>query len=135
MEALGFDLRAEAILATLTEDVVKLSEIEGENLDKEQAHSSIARRLGLDIGALARVDRDVKGVVEMILDATQNYEKALAEERLFDWHGKTAGPIQVISGRMDVSGCFLKRPTRLGCPARWRLSSNGSRMKRTSIRC
>lgn len=118
MEALGFDLRTEAVLATLTEDVVKSSEIEGENLDKEQVRSSIARRLGLDIGALASVDRNVEGVVEMMLDATQNYDKALTDNRLFDWHaalfptgrsgmtriavgawrGETAGPMQVVSG-------------------------------------
>ena len=79
MEALGFDLRTEAVLATLTEDVVKSSEIEGERLDKEQVRSSIARRLGLDIGALTQVDRNVEGVVEMMLDATQNYARALTE--------------------------------------------------------
>jgi len=118
MEALGFNLRAEAVLATLTEDVVKSSEIEGEKLDKEQVRSSIARRLGLDIGALAQVDRDVEGVVEMILDATQNYDKSLTEMRLFDWHAslfptgrsgmtrvtvgawrnEESGPMQVVSG-------------------------------------
>lgn len=86
MEALGFDLRAEAVLQTLTEDVLKSSEIEGENLDKQQVRSSIARRLGMDIGALAPVDRDVEGVVEMMLDATQNYAAPLTAERLFAWH-------------------------------------------------
>lgn len=118
MEALGFNLRAEAVLATLTEDVVKSSEIEGEKLDKEQVRSSIARRLGLDIGALSPVDRDVEGVVEMMLDATQNYDKTLTEARLFDWHAslfptgrsgmtritvgawrsEQSGPMQVVSG-------------------------------------
>ncbi|MGE0008818.1 MAG: DUF4172 domain-containing protein, partial [Parvibaculaceae bacterium] len=67
MEALGFELRAEAVLQTLTEDVLKSSEIEGEILDKEQVRSSIARRLGRDIGALAPADRNVEGVVEMML--------------------------------------------------------------------
>ncbi|BBK36170.1 cell division protein Fic [Allostella sp. ATCC 35155] len=86
MEALGFELRAEAVLQTLTEDVLKSSEIEGELLDKEQVRSSIARRLGMDIGALAPVDRDVEGVVEMMLDATQNYAAPLTDERLFAWH-------------------------------------------------
>jgi Fic family protein len=86
MEALGFQLKAEAVLRTLTEEVLKSSEIEGELLDKEQVRSSIARRLGMDIGALTRADRDVEGVVEMMLDATQNYETPLTEERLFDWH-------------------------------------------------
>jgi Fic family protein len=69
MEALGFDLRAEAVLATLTEDVLKSSEIEGEILDKDHVRSSIARRLGMDIGALAPADRQIEGVVEMMLDA------------------------------------------------------------------
>ncbi|WP_198672028.1 Fic family protein [Pseudogemmobacter bohemicus] len=118
MEALGFDLQAEAVLQTLTEDVLKSSEIEGENLDKQQVRSSIARRLGIEIGALAPVDRDVEGVVEMMLDATQNYIAPLTVERLFAWHaalfptgrsGMTriavgawrppeAGPMQVVSG-------------------------------------
>ena len=73
MEALGFNLRAEAVLATLTEDVVKSSEIEGEALDREQVRSSIARRLGMDVGGLIAADRHVEGVVEMMLDATQNF--------------------------------------------------------------
>ncbi|MCA9446909.1 MAG: DUF4172 domain-containing protein, partial [Candidatus Omnitrophica bacterium] len=86
MEALGFDLRAEAVLVTLTEDVLKSSEIEGEILDKEQVRSSIARRLGMDVGALAPVDRNVEGVVEMMLDATQKFAEPLTDERLFGWH-------------------------------------------------
>src|ERR1700716_2605940 len=85
MEALGFALRNEAVLQTLTQDVLKSSEIEGEILDKDQVRSSIARRLGMDIGALTPADRDVEGVVEMMLDATQNYEKPLTVERLFGW--------------------------------------------------
>lgn len=93
MEALGFPLRAEAVLHTLTVDVLKSSEIEGEVLDREQVRSSIARRLGMDIDALAPVNRNVDGVVEMMLDATQNYDKPLTKERLFSWHasqGKSA---------------------------------------------
>jgi len=85
MEALGFQLRAEAVLQTLTEEVIKSSEIEGEVLDKDQVRSSIARRLGIDIGALAPVDRYVEGVVEMTLDATQGYDAPLNKEKLFDW--------------------------------------------------
>jgi len=73
MQALGFPLREEAVLYALTEDVVKSSEIEGEILDREQVRSSIARRLGMDISGLVEADRDVEGVVEMMLDATQNY--------------------------------------------------------------
>jgi len=86
MEGLGFSLRNEAVLQTLTEDVLKSSEIEGEKLDKDQVRSSIARRLGLDIGGLIPVDRHVEGVVEMILDATGHYADPLTEERLFAWH-------------------------------------------------
>jgi Fic family protein len=86
MEGLGFSLRSEAVLQTLTEDVLKSSEIEGEKLDKEQVRSSIARRLGLDIGGLAPVDRHVDGVVEMMLDATGRFADPLTEQRLFAWH-------------------------------------------------
>jgi Fic family protein len=86
MESLGFQFRTEAILQTLTEDVLKSSEIEGELLDRDQVRSSIARRLGIDIGGLTAADRDVEGVVEMMLDATQRYEEPLTEERLFSWH-------------------------------------------------
>jgi len=86
MEALGITLRSEAVLRTLTEDVLKTSEIEGEKLDPDQVRSSLARRLGIEIGALTPVDRDVEGVVEMMLDATQNYARPLDEERLLGWH-------------------------------------------------
>jgi Fic family protein len=87
MEGLGFRLREEANLRTLTEEAVKSSEIEGEMLDRAQVRSSIARRLGMDAGALtATIDRNVEGIVEVILDATRNYNKALTEERLFGWH-------------------------------------------------
>jgi Fic family protein len=130
MEALGFDLRAEAVLATLTEDVVKSSEIEGDILDKEQVRSSIARRLGLDIGALAPVDRHVEGVVEMMLDATQKYALPLTDERLFAWHAslfptgrsgmsriivgawrdESAGPMQVVSGPMGREHVHYEAP-------------------------
>jgi Fic family protein len=118
MEGLGFPLRTEAVLDTLTEDVLKSSEIEGEKLDRDQVRSSIARRLGIDIGGLTPADRNVEGVVEMILDATQHYDQPLTAQRLFDWHaalfptGRSAmsrikvgawrddrkGPMQVVSG-------------------------------------
>jgi Fic family protein len=118
MEALGFQLREEAALRGLTEEVTKSSEIEGEVLNRDQVRSSIARRLGIDIGALAPVDRNVDGVVDMILDATQNYDQPLTRERLFAWHAAlfpmgrsglrkiavggwrtdTTGPMQVVSG-------------------------------------
>jgi Fic family protein len=118
MEGLGFRLREEAVLQTLTEDVVKSSEIEGEKLDTEAVRSSIARRLGMDVGGLKPADRNVEGVVEMTLDATRNYDQPLTEERLFGWHaslfptGRSGmrrirvgmwrddkdGPMQVVSG-------------------------------------
>jgi Fic family protein len=118
MEALGFKLRDEAWLQTLTQDVIKTSEIEGELLDKEQVESSIARRLGMDIGALAPLDRNIEGIVDVMLDATHQYAKPLTRDRLFGWHGalfptgrsglhaiKIAawrtdadGPMQVVSG-------------------------------------
>jgi Fic family protein len=130
MEALGFPLQSEALLHTLTQDVLKSSEIEGEALDKEQVRSSIARRLGLDIGALAAVDRDVEGVVEMMLDATQRYDKPLTKERLFDWHaalfptGRSGitrvmvgawrdgshGPMQVVSGPIGRERVHFEAP-------------------------
>jgi Fic family protein len=86
MQALGFPLREEAVLKTLTEDVLKSSEIEGEILDRGQVRSSIARHLGIDVGALAPSDRSVEGVVEMMLDATQKYQDPLTADRLFGWH-------------------------------------------------
>ncbi len=86
MEGLGFDLRSEAHLCTLTDDVMKSSEIEGENLPHNQVRSSIARRLGMDISGLVPASSDVEGVVEMMTDATQNYATRLDRERLFAWH-------------------------------------------------
>jgi Fic family protein len=130
MEGLGFALRAEATLRTLTEDVLKSSEIEGQILDKEQVRSSIARRLGIDIGALAPADRNVEGVVEMMLDATQNFGKPLTVDRLFDWHAAlfptgrsgmsriavgewrddSKGPMQVVSGPIDRERVHYQAP-------------------------
>jgi Fic family protein len=86
MEALGFDMRNEANLQTLTQDVIKSSEIEGENLEPDEVRSSIARRLGMDIAGLVPSDRNVDGVVSMTLDATGKYDKALTVERLHGWH-------------------------------------------------
>jgi Fic family protein len=130
MEALGFRLREEAVLSTLTRDVLKSSEIEGEMLDIEQVRSSLARRLGLEIGALAQTDRYVDGVVEMMLDATQNYQVPLAEERLFGWHAAlfpagrsglrkisigawrddSSGPVQVVSGPIGKEWVHFEAP-------------------------
>ncbi len=131
MEALGFELRNEAHLQTLTEDVVKTSEIEGENLQREQVRSSIARRLGMDVGGLVPVDRNVEGVVEMMLDATSNYSDPLTEERLFAWHASLfptgrsgmhqitvggwrtmdAGPMRVVSGPIGREKVHFEAPS------------------------
>ena len=86
MNSLGFSLKSEAMLETLTLDTMKSSEIEGEKLNRKQVRSSIAKRLGLETSGLILIDRDVEGVVEMMLDATQNYTQELNEDRLFGWH-------------------------------------------------
>jgi Fic family protein len=130
MEALGFQLRTEAVLESLTEEVLKSSEIEGEALNRDQVRSSIARRLGIDIGGVTSADRNVEGVVEMTLDATQHYVKPLTVERLFAWHaalfpaGRSgmskirvgawrndkSGPMQVISGPMGKERIQYEAP-------------------------
>lgn len=131
MEALGFPQREEAILRTLTEDVLKSSEIEGEVLDQAQVRSSIARRLGMDIGALTPADRHVEGVVEMMIDATQRFDQPLTAERLFAWHAAlfptgrsgmtkivvgawrdaSSGPMQVVSGPYGRETVHFEAPT------------------------
>ena len=130
MNALGFSIRAEAGLETLTLDVVKSSAIEGESLDAAQVRSSLARRLGIDIGGLAPVGRNVEGVVEMMLDATQRYAEPLTAERLFGWHAALfptgygasrritvgawrkpeAGPMQVVSGYIGHERVHFEAP-------------------------
>src|SRR5208282_2264 len=131
MEGLGFRLRAEASLTTLTSDVVKSSAIEGAHLDAAQVRSSIARRLGLDFGGGVRAGRDVEGVVEMMVDATQKYAEPLTVERLFGWHASLfptgrsgmrritvgawrpaeAGPMQVVSGPIGRERVHFEAPT------------------------
>ena len=86
MDALSFPLREEATLQIFTQDVLKTSEIEDEKPDPEQVRSAIAKRLGIDIDAMLPVNRDVEGIVEVMLDATRAYDKPLTEERLFRWH-------------------------------------------------
>src|ERR1700730_2900800 len=86
MESLGFSLQKEAELETLTLDVLKSSEIEGEKLPRDQVRSSIARRLGLETAGTTHAERDVEGIVEMMLDATQNFSRPLSKERLFAWN-------------------------------------------------
>lgn len=137
MESLGFELRSEAMLSTLTDDVIKSSEIEGEDLDREQVRSSIARRLGMDIAGAVHSDRNVEGVVEMMLDATQNFARPLTELRLFDWHAALfptgrSGMTRITVGawRLDeegpmqvVSGPYGREKVHYQAPAADRLTS------------
>lgn len=131
MEGLGFELKREASLNTLTSDVVKSSAIEGENLNPEEVRSSIARRLGMDIPGLTPASRDVEGIVEMMLDATQSFSKPLTSKRLFDWHaalfptGRSGmhsiivgnwrddsnGPMQVVSGPIGHEKVHFEAPS------------------------
>lgn len=133
----GLALRDRASLAALTEDVVKTSELEGEVLNLESVRSSIARRLGVEIGAVAAVDRDVEGVVEMVFDATSRSAEALTAERLFGWHAAlfptgysgmsklavgqwrndAVGPMQVISGPMERRKVHFQAPPAAMLPA------------------
>src|ERR1043166_980732 len=130
MEGLGFQLRDEAMLQTLTLDVLKSSEIEGEILNPQQVRSSIARRLNMNIAGLVPAERHVEGVVKMLLDATQDYKKKLTKERLFNWHralfpaGRSGlrkitvgnwrddreGPMQVISGPIGHERVYFEAP-------------------------
>jgi Fic family protein len=130
MQDLGFELRREAQLSTLTEDVVRSSEIEGEKLDSDQVRSSIARRLGMEVGGLVAADRAVEGVVELMLDATTNYAQPLTADRLFGWHAAlfptgrsglhkitvgdwrtdSGGPMQVVSGPIGRQKVHYEAP-------------------------
>ncbi len=130
MQALGFNLRNEAVLETLTTEVIKTSEIEGLKLDLDQVRSSIARRLGIEVSGLVASDRYVDGVVDMMLDATQNYKKTLTEDRLFSWHSAlfpsgrsgmykiitgrwrddSTGPVQVVSGALGKEKVHYEAP-------------------------
>lgn len=126
----GVELRDQSSLSTLTEDVVKTSEIEGEQLNVASVRSSIARRLGVDIGALAPVDRNIEGVVEMVIDATLHSDAPLTTERLFSWHAAlfptgysgltrisvgtwrddATGPMQVVSGPIHRQKVHYQAP-------------------------
>lgn len=130
MESLGFDLRNEAMLDTLTLDVLKSSEIEGEYLNPDQVRSSIARKLGLEIAGSVESDRHVDGVVEMMVDATRNCFQHLTKDRLFDWHAAlfptgrsgmykitvadwrkdSTGPMQVVSGALGKEKVHFQAP-------------------------
>lgn len=130
MESLGFDLQNEAMLNTLTLEIVKSSEIEGEILEKEQVRSSIARRLGIDIAGAIESERHIDGIVEMMLDATQRYDLPLTKDRLFGWHSAlfptgwsnmykivvanwrkdSKGPMQVVSGPLGKEKVHFEAP-------------------------
>lgn len=130
MQNLGFELKQEASLNTLTSDIVKSSAIEGENINPEEVRSSIARRLGINIAGPIPVSRDVDGIVEMMLDATQDFLKPLTEDRLFDWHAAlfptgrsglhrievgnwrtvSSGPMQVVSGPIGHEKVHFEAP-------------------------
>lgn len=131
MASLGFDLQNEAVLNTLTLDVIKSSEIEGEFLDVQQVRSSIARRLGIDFAGAVESESHVDGIVEMMLDATQRYDVPLNKKRLFGWHASlfpsgwsnlykitvadwrkdTTGPMQVVSGAMGKEKIHFQAPS------------------------
>ena len=134
MQGLGFRLQEETVLKTLTLDVVKSSEIEGEQLNPEQVRSSIARRLGIEIAGAVPAERNVEGVVEMLLDATPRYDDKLTDDRLFGWHAalfptgrsgmykiKTAAwrddAMQVTSGPMGKETLHFEAPTADKVPA------------------
>jgi Fic family protein len=130
MQALGFNLRGEASLAVLTDEVVKSSAIEGEHLNPEEVRSSIARKLGLDVAGLPEPGRQVEGAVAMMLDATRNFDRPLTAERVFGWHaalfptgrsGMTpitvggwrtgeSGPMQVVSGAIGKERVHFQAP-------------------------
>jgi Fic family protein len=130
MEELGFKLKTEANLEALTEEVTKSSEIEGEVLNRDQVRSSLARRLGVDIGALTPAERNVEGIVEMMLDATGKYKDPLTADRLFGWHAalfqtgrsgmnkitvgawrtEESGPMQVVSGPIGRERVHYEAP-------------------------
>ena len=124
----GMAVRDQANLSALTEDVIKTSEIEGEQLNVESVRSSIARRLGVDIGALAPADRHVEGVVEMVLDATANCNAPVTRERLFGWHAALfptgysgLAPINVGGWREDAAGAMQVVSGPIGNPGRQRV--------------
>lgn len=131
MDALGFEVKNNALLNVLTENILKSSEIEGEILNKEQVHSSVARKLGLDFNQNINVERNIEGVVDMMFDATQNFTQPLTKERLFGWHASLFptgysgmykidvgqyrsdknGPMQVVSGHLGKEKIHYEAPS------------------------
>ena len=154
MESIGFDLRQEAMLGALTEEVVKSSDIEGEVLASSQVRSSVARRLGMDVAGLVPSDRHVDGMVDMLLDATQGYDWPLTEERLLGWHaalfptgysnlmriragsGGMSIPVRCKSfqGRWEESEFTLRPRVRTVLPRRSSIFWIGSTLNRKSTR-
>ncbi len=139
MHSLGFQPQQEAILEALTAEVQQSSDIEGEHLDRGTVRSSVARRLGIDIGALAPEDRYVEGVVEIVLDATQNYASPLSAERLYGWHralfpagGGLYSPIAVGQWREKsmevVSGKLGRQRIHFEAPEAYRLEQEMQRL-------
>jgi Fic family protein len=130
MESLGFEVKREAFLDIVTLEVVKSSDIEGEILSQEQVRSSVARHLGIEIADPVESGRDVDGIVDMMLDAVENYHLPLTEERLFAWHtslfpgGRSRisriivgawrkdlkGPMQVVSGSIGKEIIHFQAP-------------------------
>jgi len=137
MESLGFDLQDEALLNTLTSEIVKSSEIEGEKLDLEQVRSSLAKRLGIEIAGTKESERHIDGIVEMMLNTTQAHQLAITKERLFGWHAAlfptgwsnlykikvanwrddSTGPMQVVSGAMGKEKVHFQAPDSVKIPA------------------
>ena len=127
MSSLGFDFQEDALLTTLSQELVSSSEIEGELLDRQQVRSSIARRLGIETAGMVGTSRYVEGVVEMLLDATQRYAEPLTDARLFGWHNVLfptgmsglykievaqyrSGEMQVVSGAMGKEKVHYEAP-------------------------
>lgn len=131
MSALGFELQKEASFKILTEDIIKSSEIEGEKLNKEQVRSSVAKKMGINIGVMQKIDRNVDGIIDIMFDATKNYYTSLTKNRLYGWHSalfptgrsdmnkitvgswrkKDSGIMQVISGPIGREVVHFEAPT------------------------
>lgn len=130
MNSLGFEIKNDALVNVLTENIIKSSEIEGEILNPEQVRSSIARRLGLEITSNIAIERNIEGIVEMMLDATQNFNNPINKERIVGWHAAlfptgysgmykinvgdyrddSTGPMQVVSGSIGKEKVHYEAP-------------------------
>lgn len=130
LDQLGFDVIQHSALDAFTEDAITTAAIENVSIDRQQVRSSVARRLGVDIGGLVHSDRAVDGMVDMLVDATTNYEQALTHDRLHSWHsalfpsgrsgmqritvgdyrGESGGPMQVVSGPLNKQRVHFEAP-------------------------